>query len=379
MDCLTAEPFVSILYDGEEVPKEAVLHITSCATCRARLREYAAISGEMRVLAASVAQSLPPLPSLAGSLSSRRRWRIALGRYVRVPRMALVGCAALLVLISAGWLRTIAQPRTVTKFDLTMRSTVTYPDGSRSGTTNSPVLEKGKPDLSWSESGGKGLGSLIEALSIRNDAVVLSIRLKHFDRHLDLDQLRQEMKKVKPQLITYVPGQQVSVPVEGGGSILMSGSVVQQEEGRIISAKQELLLPALDEISLNMPILIRDKSEIAAKELYAGADIRDMNCGSGQPGACGICLYSPGAGQFCFSIHPFAGSIMGVAGMGAILFNEGGHSYMLYSASPITGGDQPRPVWILHRKDYRPSQHGGSKSDDSLDGLSSGDLSGMLK
>jgi hypothetical protein len=379
MDCLTAEPFVSILYDGEEVPKEAVLHITSCATCRASLREYGAISGEMRVLAVSVTQNLPPLPSLTGSLSSRRRWRIALGRYVRVPRMALVGCAALLVLISAGWLRTIAEPRTVTKFDLTMRSSVTYPDGSRSDNASSPVLEKGKPDLSWWESRGKGVGSLIEALSIHNDAVVLSIRLKHFEHHLDLDQLRQEMKKVKPQLITYVPGQQVSVPVEGGGSILMSGSVVQQEEGRIISAKQELLLPALDEISLNMPILIRDKSEIAAKELYAGADIRDMNCGSGQSGACGICLYSQGAGQFCFSIHPFAGSIMGLAGMGAILFNEGGHSYMLYSASPITGGDQPRPVWILHRKDYLPSQHGGSKSDDSLDRLSSGHLSGMLK
>jgi hypothetical protein len=378
MDCLTAEPFVSILYDGEEAPKEAVLHITSCAACRARLREYAAISGEMRALAASLTQSLPPLPSLAGSLSSRRRWRIALGRYVRVPRIALVACAALLVLISAGWLRTIAQPRTVTKFELTMRSSVTDPNGNRSGTTSSPVLEKGKPDLSWSESGGQGLGSLIEALSIRSDAVVLSVRLKHFDHHLDLDQLRQEMKSVKPQLITYVPGQQVSVPVEGGGSILMSGSVVQQEEGRIISAKQELLLPSLDEISLNMPILIRDKGEIAAKELYAGADIRDMNCG-GQPGACGICLYSPGAGQFCFSIHPFAGSIRGLAGMGAILFNEGGHSYMLYSASPITGGDQPRPVWILHRKDYLPSQHGGSKSADSLDGLSSGDLSGLLK
>src|ERR1700721_3066308 len=99
MDCLTAEPFVSILYDGEDVPQEAVLHITSCATCRASLREYAAISGEMRALAASVTQSLPPLPSLAGSLSSRRRWRIALGKYVRVPRMALAACAALLVLI----------------------------------------------------------------------------------------------------------------------------------------------------------------------------------------------------------------------------------------------------------------------------------------
>jgi hypothetical protein len=155
--------------------------------------------------------------------------------------------------------------------------------------------------------------------------------------------------------------------------------VVQQEEGRIISSKQESQLPTPDEISLRLPILVRDKTEIAAKEFSAGADIRDINCRGDQPGKCGICLYSPGAGQFCFSIHPFAGSIMGIANMGAAFFNEDGHSYILYSASPITGGDQPRPVWILHRKDYRPSQNGGPKSDDSLDGLSSGDLSGMLK
>jgi hypothetical protein len=378
MDCLTAEPFVSILYDGEEVPQEAVLHITSCSTCRASLREYAAISGEMRVLAASATQGLAALPLLAGGLPSQRRWRIALSRYVRVPRMALAACAALLVLISAGWLRTIAETRTTTKFDLTVRSSVTYPDGRGSDSTSSSLLEKGKPALSWSESGGKGLGSLIEVLSIRDGAVALNVRLKHFDHHLDLDELRPEMKKVKPQSIVLAPGQQVSVPVEGGGSVLMSGSVVHQEEGRIISAKQELQLPAPDEISLRMPILVRDKSEMAAKELSAGADVRDLTCGT-QPAQCGLCLYSPGAGQFCFSIHPLAGSIMGIANMSAVVFSEDGHSYILYSASPITGGDQPRPVWILHRKDYRPSQHGGSKSDDALDGLSSGDLSGLLK
>jgi hypothetical protein len=116
---------------------------------------------------------------------------------------------------------------------------------------------------------------------------------------------------------------------------------VREEEGRIISVKQESLLPALDEISLGMPILVRDGSEIAAKQPSAGTKTR---CPDDKHDACSISLYSPGAGLFYFSIHPTAGSVNGIAALSVARFSEDGHSYTLYSSTPITGGDQPRNI-----------------------------------
>jgi hypothetical protein len=61
MDCLTAEPFVSILYDGEPVPADALAHITACLSCQTRLQDYAVISGRMHTLAAMERAGTPPL------------------------------------------------------------------------------------------------------------------------------------------------------------------------------------------------------------------------------------------------------------------------------------------------------------------------------
>ena len=52
MDCTAAEPFVSIIYDGEEAPLEAGQHFMTCPSCRAQLHDYARITSEMRMLAA---------------------------------------------------------------------------------------------------------------------------------------------------------------------------------------------------------------------------------------------------------------------------------------------------------------------------------------
>lgn len=101
MDCVTAEPFVSMLYDGEEAPEEAVQHITACTVCRARLREYAAMASEIRVLAAAEAQNLQPMVAPA-DLPSRRRWRFTLGSPVRVPRFALVMGIAIIAGLSVA-------------------------------------------------------------------------------------------------------------------------------------------------------------------------------------------------------------------------------------------------------------------------------------
>src|ERR1700761_6292951 len=101
MDCLAAGPYLGTLYDGEDVPEEAVKHITACVACRARLREHAAISSEFRILAAAETQKLRPL-SFPATLPAQSRAWFRFDRSVRVPRFALVMAIAVIVGLSVA-------------------------------------------------------------------------------------------------------------------------------------------------------------------------------------------------------------------------------------------------------------------------------------
>lgn len=67
-----------------------------------------------------------------------------------------------------------------------------------------------------------------EVLSIRQHSVGLRFRLKRFDRLLTVDQAMHILgtEKVAWHTIEYVPGTRVSVPMENGQPVLLSGSVV---------------------------------------------------------------------------------------------------------------------------------------------------------
>jgi len=380
MNCVEAELFVSMLYDGEAVPDDARGHIRSCSVCQGCLRDYAELTQRMRVLAAAESQSLDAITRPPG-LPRRSNWWRVLGASIRIPRYAVVIFTVILAIACLGWFRTTAQNKVITKFHMEMTSSRVLPDGSISGETSTGWLEVGKPFVSGSYEGYpwgsyETLGEMMEVLSIRKDAVVLRVRFKRFDHYLDSDQLRREMKKVTSQEITYVPEQQISVPVEGGTSILLKGSVGQEEHGSTISVKASSLLPTLDEIGVTAPILLRDGQQVLANQPTAGVQI---DCAQHKDDTCGVSFYAPKSGLFFFSTRRTEGATKGAAAMSQVLFKEEGHSYTLCSQTPITGGDQPRDIWVLYLKNYLPSRHGGYKEDDALVSLGSGALSALLR
>src|SRR5512140_436857 len=93
MTCSEAAPFVSRLHDGDDVPVDALSHITGCAFCRARLREWSEAAANLRLIAA--ADRLAPLPALVLPAPDRTvapgrtaiLWR-AWTAPVRMPRVA---------------------------------------------------------------------------------------------------------------------------------------------------------------------------------------------------------------------------------------------------------------------------------------------------
>jgi hypothetical protein len=372
VDCTEVEPFVSIIYDGEEAPLEAVQHFMNCASCRARMQDYSRITSEMRILAAE-GQRLHAVK--VPSLQPRSDWRHAWSKSVRIPRVAAVVFLLALAAATVGWVHTAAQNKETLAFWCDIQTPI-----SKGG---SPI-EAGGPDTEIGFNGDEGFAYKVEALSISDHLVVLRIRFKYFSKRIDSDQIRKELDSVTPQEITYIPGQQISIPVEGGAPVLLSGHVVRSRWPEPVGAAA--LLPAPDEMAVSSPVLIRDEREVLAagnavildqgKVYGVGEAMMRQRCESPQ---CGVALYVPKHGLFFFSIRPLDNSIEGGSGMSHLWFVEDGHTYLLSSAVPLTGGDQPRRVWVVHLKDYLPSQNRGlDKSRDEMASVGMGDLSGYL-
>ena len=93
MNCSEAEVYVSALYDGEVVPSNEARHIAECEICRHTLKDYSEMGAELRLAAAVQPEQLLPL-----SLPPRRKTFSFCSAPVGVPRFALAGLAACLVI-----------------------------------------------------------------------------------------------------------------------------------------------------------------------------------------------------------------------------------------------------------------------------------------
>jgi len=149
----------------------------------------------------------------------------ALTEWICVARLVAILFAATLVAASAGGAST-------PKFKLEVQ----FPNSG----TEMHLLGIGQPDTSGHPEVRVGTGrqgpwseehyvvTEFEVLSIREDSVVLRYRLKRFDRLLNADQAVHilEADKVSWHTINYVPGKRVSIPMENGQPVLVSGSIV---------------------------------------------------------------------------------------------------------------------------------------------------------
>lgn len=155
----------------------------------------------------------------------RRGLETTLTEWIRVERLVAILFVAIMVAASAGCAST-------PKFKLELQ----FPNGG----SEMHLLGIGQPDTSGHPEVRSGTGpqgpwseehfvvTEFEVLSIRYHSVGLRFRLKRFDRLLNADQAMHilEADKVPWQMINYVPGKRVSIPMENGQPVLLSGSVI---------------------------------------------------------------------------------------------------------------------------------------------------------
>ncbi len=358
MDCETARPMISALYDGEVVGSEAARHLSGCEACRETLSEYAEMTVNMRLLAAQESGESRMQSIHREALPHRNSIRMALLKPFRVPRFAAAICALVIVLLAGGLARTRAQAQVGEQY---FQFRLTQQVGGQSAefaSGEAPICESGC-EQTFHVFGGDGLGAIVHVMGIQDGKVHLTIQVKRFASAPDMHHFEREMNDVPARSYVYSLGQSLQVPLFGGGEVTLEGVITTSKEAvpgwnGIPSQSDEDLLVVRD------GILIRDKKVIG----NVGSSV--LATGRFTARNMGFYVYLPKEGLFAIGLKQFEGAFQASADFGHIRFTENGVKYMLLSATPVTGGTQPRPVWVLHLPDYLPSQHGHELKDDSF-------------
>ncbi len=351
MECLEAQPFVSVLYDGERVPEEAAEHISGCVSCRRQLHDYAALGAELRLSESRCAESLPR-PAWLASSAPRRRFLAAraLTAHVVVPRFAVGLGVAVILALSIGINLIRAQtPALWFQFRL-------YPADLPGPESLPPrVVKPGyREPMSWfwitHNTGASGsvnnkVGSIVSVVDIQMGRVRIAVRARHYEEDPNPDLVERDLGNLKGHEYAYVPGQTLQIPIEGGGTLLLNGEVSGQQPKLAWGFPLE---PAANQMILTHFTLIRDKQVLTTP---GGASAMITENGRG------ICLYLPGQGLFTFSLQPFEAAVKGEASWSEAEFTIDDHHYYLLSGSPITGGEQPHDIWVSLKADYLPSRY----------------------
>jgi hypothetical protein len=362
MNCQEVEPFVSMLYDGENVPAECADHIDACPDCRAKLRSYSEMGAELRLIASRMpAESGIPQGVEERMRSSERGDRFAFLRArIVVPKFAAIAAAAAVVALSASVVVVRAQSQNVPlwfQFDLAPGD-AQVSDGqhklntvARAGYDDqlilmTPVLDANHHVIVNQKHDAvemRAFGTHLTVSSIKDGKVQLAIRSRLY-RMGD-----STMFKVKDQLgdlehhsFTYTPGQSLEVPVEGGGTLILRGQIADHQPKFAWGQPVE---PRSDEIVLTHPVLFKGKTVLAFQDGgSASADSPDS-----------AVSFTGEAVRVTVALRSFPGAVQAQANWGKLAFKVNGESYTLFSASPICGGEQPHAVWVELDAKYSPS------------------------
>lgn len=350
MDCETFGPMISALYDGGEIPPEAVRHIMNCTNCRQKLADYAAMAVEIRLLAAQEREAEDaPTVAKRPALPTRSSLGLVLRKRMHVPRFAAAICGLLIIALAMGWARTRAQsPAQWFQYKVSFEG---HDGGSGVGGITKPCSSPcAKPFML--SAGAQHIGMLLQVSEIEGDNVYITLRSKQFPNSPEGKNLSREMSDAPATQYTYKLGDVLQIPVAGGPDVKLQGIIAASSKGIPLWFDMPVQ-PKENEISVRKGVLIRGGRVIAEMGGSASAAGGRTNTSPG------VFAYLPQHGLFVIGLEPFNGAIEGTADYSQVQFEENGVKYMLLCASQITGGAQPRRVWILHLPDYRPSQHEG--------------------
>jgi len=338
--CDSPDELLSALYDGEPVPAEFAQHVDTCPDCRARLRDYSHIGAELRLMASL--HSSAPVPQIR----PRRSKFFDFTGKITIPKFAIAAVAALFVVMTVGLVQLHARQSNPLWFQFTL----TEKDKKANGSLPLQyVAQTGYDDYSAGGDGQTLIGTHVVVSQVQTNQVELAIRSRAYHQVTNADDLhlKTALKDISGHSLIYTPGAPLEIPIEGGGTLVLDGKIVDHKPRfREMGIPLE---PGPNEIIVGNPVLISGKRVLM--------DMKGANTIQDGPDRAAV-LYVQGVGLLKFALQPFSGAIEGKASWGRLEFKLGKQEYTLLSVSQICGGDQPRTVWVSNNPNFTYDSQG---------------------
>jgi len=364
IDCKTMAASISAFHDGEPILPEEAQHIAECAECSRRLREYSEIGAGLRLLSARTTPSIALLSgsSIQSARTTRRGWRwpaFLTGRTV-VPRFVAAAAALVIVGLSIGFAVFVVHAQGEGPWvQLSFTVNPGRVDGVRGMT--GIIQSAGMPRGAWVIRGTtEAVGFTLRTVEIRDATAHIEVGVLGFSAPIDVRSAQELVKQIPPKDYWLASGQTLQIPVEGIGVLSVNSRIVKMQSAAYVWDQPPI---RDDELRLDRPIVVRSKEVILeGAGVTVSATVR-------MPGA--LRYYVPGEGRLVIALEPFENAIEGVADGSMLQFQESVINYRIFSRQAITGGDQPRSIWIRHDAGYLPSAHGGkdTRADLSAGGI----------
>jgi hypothetical protein len=329
MKCEEAAEFVSALSDGETIPREAAKHIGACASCRARLLEYAEMGAELRCVSSLQLADEGKAPRWQKTQRVASKWWRKGWDTMRIPRLAF---ALMLIAIVA-----LASSLTIVNVRAYSRGAVLMLTGeTATGRTVRCALsiEDRSSSPCASEHIVAGVAELygLRIISRNGDRIELGVRAK---RGSGVPHNTADVDRLPETRYWFQPGEKLRVNVEGGQPMVISGELLDHMPP-LLAVFGEQLDPNLGELRFVDPVLLRGK-----EVLHDFEGVTVSGTGKGE----GIELYAPHDGRYEISLSPLRGAAEGLVKGSRISFELNGRPYEILTGAPVARAEQ---IWILH-------------------------------
>lgn len=346
MNCDQAAAFISELFDGELIPREAALHLDGCPICRQRIYDYSLIAAELKRLASTIPDAAPPQMAWeARGQLPRRLWIFGM-RSVSIPRFAFALMLAAIVVLSTGLVLVRARNGQPWWFRLNVRfpprgavisSVLSATNFQSKGSQLDFVQPLANSQLAWT----------VRLIDWTDGAQEIGIRAREVPLNLDQPAAIEQAHAAPEHVNWYSPGTPVQIEVPGSAQHLtITAETLSKSPWQHYNPAKKA--PDVSEgfIGLNFPVLLRDGKLISGGSTRAGA----------VAGADGIvALYIPESGAFLFSRQRFDGSIPAAVDDNHLTFSVQGHSYLLLTSVPVIqfSASPEGSVWVRHLPDFK--------------------------
>jgi hypothetical protein len=341
MKCDEAAEFVSALSDGETISREAAKHIDGCATCRARLLEYAEMGAELRRVSSLLLAAEEKAPRWQKTQSVAPYWWRKGWSTMRIPTVAF---ALMLVAIIA-----LASSLTIVKVRAHSQGAVLMLTAEpASGRTMRCAfsLEDKKPNPFASVQMVNGVPELygFRIISRDGERIELGVRAK---RGSDLPSSTSAVDQLPETRYWFQPGEKLHVDVQGSTPMAISGELLDHLPP-FLTTMGEQLDPNPEELRFVEPVLVRGK-----EVLHDFGGVTVSGTGKGE----GIELYAPHDGRYEISLSPLRGASEGLVRGSRVSFTLHGRPYEVLTGAPVA---RTARVWIL----YLPNDKSANAADD---------------